>query len=219
MARAATTAASTSTRRTPTSSTRSTRRATSPPMAARRSPASGGHGGDDPQQMWIDPTDSKRMLVGFDQGAIVTLDGGATWSSWYNQSTEQIYHLSTDNSYPVLDLRVRSRTPAPSARGSAATSARSLRWTGVPCRDGSGARSSPDPLDPNVVYASGNGIVKITYPSEQWIDVSPGSIPSLGLRQGDLASRSCGRRGTSASCSRDSSISWPRPTVACTGAS
>src|SRR4029079_2660795 len=39
-------------------------------------------------------------------------------------------------------------------------------------------------LDPNVVYASGNGIVKIRYPSEQWIDVSPGSDPSLGLRAG-----------------------------------
>ena len=45
------------------------------------------------------------MLFGLDQGAIVTLDGGGTWSSWYNQSTEQIYHLSIDNSVPVLGVR------------------------------------------------------------------------------------------------------------------
>ncbi|HWJ13742.1 MAG TPA: hypothetical protein VNS10_08350, partial [Gemmatimonadaceae bacterium] len=60
----------------------------------------GAPGGDDPQQWWFDPTNNQRILAGYDQGAIVTLDGGATWSSWYNQSTEQIYHLSVDNSFP-----------------------------------------------------------------------------------------------------------------------
>src|SRR5204863_3067753 len=60
----------------------------------------GAPGGDDPQQLWIDPTDGSRMLAGYDQGAIVTLDAGQTWSSWYNQSTEQVYHVSTDNSFP-----------------------------------------------------------------------------------------------------------------------
>src|SRR5678810_365757 len=43
----------------------------------------GAPGGDDPQQGWIDPTNGKRMILGYDQGAIVSLDGGATWSSWY----------------------------------------------------------------------------------------------------------------------------------------
>src|SRR5439155_969673 len=57
-------------------------------------------GGDDPQVMWIDPTNGKRMLMGYDQGAIVSFDGGDTWSSWYNQSTEQVYHIATDNSFP-----------------------------------------------------------------------------------------------------------------------
>src|SRR5881392_785957 len=61
----------------------------------------GAPGGDDPQQLWIDPTNGQRMLFGYDQGAIVTLDGGATWSSWYNQSTEQVYHIAVDNSYPA----------------------------------------------------------------------------------------------------------------------
>ena len=38
----------------------------------------GAPGGDDPQQGWIDPTDGKRILLGYDQGAIVSLDGGTT---------------------------------------------------------------------------------------------------------------------------------------------
>ena len=60
----------------------------------------GAPGGDDPQQMWIDPTNGQRIFLGLDQGATITLDGGRTWSLWYNQPTEQVYHLSTDNSYP-----------------------------------------------------------------------------------------------------------------------
>ena len=141
-----------------------------------------GYSGDDPQQMWIDPTDSKRMLVGFDQGAVVTFDAGATWSSWYNQSTEQIYHLSTDNSYPYWIYATQQDAGAIRTRSRGNLGAITpLDWSPVPGWEW--GTIVPDPLDPDVVYASGNGIVKIRYPSEQWIDVSPGSDPSLGLRQ------------------------------------
>src|SRR5256885_7074663 len=58
----------------------------------------------------IDPTNGKRIILGYDQGAIVTLDGGATWSSWYNQSTEQVYHVSTDNSFPYWIYRSEEHT-------------------------------------------------------------------------------------------------------------
>src|SRR5260370_21856328 len=61
----------------------------------------GAPGGDDAQQMWIDPTNRNRILFGYDQGAIVSLDGGGTLSSWYNQSTEQVYHIAVDTSYPA----------------------------------------------------------------------------------------------------------------------
>jgi Uncharacterized protein related to plant photosystem II stability/assembly factor len=40
----------------------------------------------------------------------------------------------------------------------------------------------PDPADPSTVYSSGSGILKITYPSEQWINVSPAQDPALKLR-------------------------------------
>ncbi len=123
--------------------------------------------------MWIDPTDSKRMLVGFDQGAVVTLDAGATWSSWYNQSTEQIYHISTDNSYPYWIYATQQDAGAIRTRSRGNLGAITpLDWSPVPGWEW--GTIVADPLDPNVVYGSGNGIVKITYPSEQWIDVSPG---------------------------------------------
>ena len=138
----------------------------------------GAPGGDDPQQLWIDPTNGQRMLMGLDQGAVVTLDGGATWSSWFNQSTDQIYHITVDNSYPYWvygsqqdagAIRTRSR-----GNQGAVTP---LDWNPVPGWEW--GTTIADPLNPNIVYASGSGIVKISYPSEQWINVSPNVDPQL----------------------------------------
>src|SRR2546430_61176 len=59
----------------------------------------GAPGGDDYQNVWINPTNSDVILLGSDQGAIITVNGGASWSSWYNQSTAQLYHVSADNAF------------------------------------------------------------------------------------------------------------------------
>ncbi len=60
----------------------------------------GAPGGDDYHQLWIYPDDPKRMVLGSDQGAIVSEDGALTWSSWYNQSTAELYHVAADNRFP-----------------------------------------------------------------------------------------------------------------------
>ncbi len=60
----------------------------------------GSPGGDDYHALWIDPADSNRMILGGDQGVLVTLDGAKTWSSWFNQSTAQMYHVVTDHRFP-----------------------------------------------------------------------------------------------------------------------
>jgi len=60
----------------------------------------GAPGGDDNHALWIDPANSNYMIMGSDQGATVSIDGGKSWSSWYNQPTGQFYHLSTDNRWP-----------------------------------------------------------------------------------------------------------------------
>jgi len=60
----------------------------------------GAPGGDDYQNVWINPNNPDIILLGSDQGAIVTVNGGKSWSSWYNQSTAQLYHVSADKTFP-----------------------------------------------------------------------------------------------------------------------
>ena len=141
----------------------------------------GAPGGDDPQQMWIDPTNGKRILLGLDQGAVVSLDGGDTWSSWYNQSTDQIYHLSVDNSSPYWVYGTQQDAGAIRTRIRGNLGAITpLDWN--PVSGWEWGTIVPDPIDPNMVYASGSGILRISYPTEQWINVSPAVDPSRRLR-------------------------------------
>src|SRR5208283_4668472 len=60
----------------------------------------GAPGGDDYHQLWVDPKNSSRMILGTDQGTTVSLNYGKTWSSWFNQPTAQFYHVITDNEFP-----------------------------------------------------------------------------------------------------------------------
>src|SRR5216110_2498759 len=138
-------------------------------------------GGDDPQVMWIDPTNGKRMLMGYDQGAIVSFDGGDTWSSWYNQSTEQVYHIATDNSFPywIYATQQDAGAIATRSRGDLGTIT-PIDWKPVPAWEW--GTILPDPTDPNIVFSSGLSISKISYPSGAWINVGPEQDPSLKLR-------------------------------------
>ena len=60
----------------------------------------GAPGGDDYQNVWINPNNPDVIMLASDQGAIITVNGGKSWSSWYNQSTAQLYHVSADNAFP-----------------------------------------------------------------------------------------------------------------------
>jgi len=60
----------------------------------------GAPGGDDYQNIWINPNDGNTIILTSDQGAIVSVNGGRTWSSWYNQPTAQLYHVNADNAFP-----------------------------------------------------------------------------------------------------------------------
>ncbi len=138
-------------------------------------------GGDDPQVMWIDPTDGKRMLMGYDQGAIVSFDGGDTWSSWYNQSTEQVYHIATDNAFPywIYATQQDAGAIATRSRGDLGTIT-PIDWKPVPGWEW--GTILPDPRDPSVVFSSGLSITKISSPGGAWINVGPEQDPSLKLR-------------------------------------
>ena len=103
----------------------------------------GAPGGDDPHVMWIDPTDPNRILLAGDQGASVSVDGGNTWGSWYNQSTAQIYHIGDRSLVARTGSTDSSRTAARWRCGTAATSATSDRSIGIRRPAGNPATSSP----------------------------------------------------------------------------
>src|SRR5260370_40629405 len=60
----------------------------------------GGAGGDDYHTVWIDATNSLRIMLGVDQGATISLNGGVSWSTWYNQPTGQFYRVAADHRFP-----------------------------------------------------------------------------------------------------------------------
>jgi photosystem II stability/assembly factor-like uncharacterized protein len=60
----------------------------------------GAPGGDDYHTAWVNPANPKIVLLASDQGAVITVNGGRTWSSWFNQPTAQMYHVNTDDRFP-----------------------------------------------------------------------------------------------------------------------
>lgn len=111
----------------------------------------GAPGGDDYQNVWINPTNSDVVFLGSDQGAIVTVNGGRTWSSWYNQSTAQLYHVSADNAFPyrLYSGQQESGSVGIASRGS--DGAISFRdWRPVAAEEY--GYVAPDPLDPDIIY-------------------------------------------------------------------
>jgi photosystem II stability/assembly factor-like uncharacterized protein len=115
----------------------------------------GAPGGEDYQNGWINPDNPDIILLAADQGAVVSLNGGETWSSWYNQSTAQLYHAAADNAFPyrVCSGQQESGSACVSSRGNyGAISIRDWLPVGV---DEYGY-AAPDPLDPDIVYGGRN---------------------------------------------------------------
>ena len=114
-------------------------------------PFKGAPGGDDYQNGWINPNMTDVMLLVADQGAAVSLDKGASWSSWYNQPTAAMYHVMTDNAFPyrVCGGQQDSGSACVDSRGN--DGAITFReWH--PAAVEEYGYAAPDPLDPDVVY-------------------------------------------------------------------
>lgn len=128
--------------------------------------------GDDFHELWIDPTDPQRQALAVDQGTIVTLNGGATWSSWNNQPTAQMYHVSTDNRFPYRVYGSQQDS------GAAALPSRGADHDGITMRafhevaaGGESGMIAPDPNDPDIVY--GGEVDKLDLRTEQVRSVDP----------------------------------------------
>jgi photosystem II stability/assembly factor-like uncharacterized protein len=134
----------------------------------------GAPGGDDYHSLWIDPENPPRMISGVDQGTIITLNGGQTWSTWYNQPTAQFYHVAVDNQWPYWVYGAQQDS------GTAAVVSRS-DYGQITFRDwhpigaGESGYILPDPVNPQIVYGGSTGgeLYRFDTKTGQVQDVSP----------------------------------------------
>lgn len=135
----------------------------------------GAPGGDDYHRIWINPEQPDIMLFAADQGATVTVNGGKTWSSWYNQPTAQLYHISTDNQFPywVYGGQQESGAIGTASRGNGGQI--SFRdWMGVGADEY--AYVAPDPKDPDIIY--GGRVTRFNKKTGQTQNVAPEALRS-----------------------------------------
>ena len=153
-------------------------RCTSPATAARRFTAlKGAPGGDDYHFLWLDPDDTSRMVVASDQGTVVSVDGGKSWTSWFNQPTAQFYHVTTDNQFPYYVYGAQQDS------GTVATTSRS-DYGSITYRDwysigaGESGYIAPDPSDPNTVYGGSTygRLFRFDKRTGQSQDISPTAV-------------------------------------------
>jgi len=135
-------------------------------------PVKGAPGGDDYHQLWIDPRDPNRRILGVDQGAVVSLDGGVTWSSWFNQPTGQFYHVITDSRFPYWVYGAQQDS------GAAGVPSRTDNIDGINLTQfheiapgGESDNVAPDPEDPEVIF--GGRVDKLDLRTGQSQSVAP----------------------------------------------
>ena len=142
-------------------------------------PYRGAPGGDDPQRFWINPKNPNIVMLAGDQGVMISVNGGETWSTWYNQPTAQLYHVNADNAFPyrVCSGQQESGSVCIQSRGD---------YGGVTQRDWTPVAAEeygyvvPDPLDPDIVY--GGKISRFDRRTRQAQNVTPKLFRSADYR-------------------------------------
>lgn len=105
----------------------------------------------DHHDLWIDPLNNERMVIGDDGGAQVSFDAGENWTTYHNQPTAQFYRVTTDNHFPfrIYGAQQDNSTIRISHR-SAGSSISERDWE--PSAGGESAHLAPDPENPDIVY-------------------------------------------------------------------
>jgi photosystem II stability/assembly factor-like uncharacterized protein len=142
----------------------------------------GSPGGDDYQNLWISPDDPRRIALVADQGGIITVNGGATWSSWLNQPTAQLYHVGISDTFPyrICSGQQESGSVCIASRGNdGRITYRDWHPVGVI----EYGYVVPDPLDADIVYGSGRSVVTKTHLSTGQVqDITPIPLKASGTR-------------------------------------
>jgi photosystem II stability/assembly factor-like uncharacterized protein len=139
----------------------------------------GAPGGDDYHSVWVNPNDPKIVLLGSDQGATLSLNGGRSWSSWYNQPTAQMFHAFATDGFPYYVCGGQQES------GSACVSSRGA-WGLVTQRDWHPVGTFEygyvvqDPLHPDTFY--GAKVEKFQERTGQTQEVGPVPMRMKGMR-------------------------------------
>ena len=118
-------------------------------------PFKGSPGGDDYHQLWIYPDDGNRMILGGDQGAVISVDGLSdhpTWSSWLNQSIAELYHVAPDYNVPYWVTGAQQDSGAVRVRSRGKFANITMRDWEPLCAGGESGYTAPDPLRPPIVF-------------------------------------------------------------------
>jgi photosystem II stability/assembly factor-like uncharacterized protein len=136
-------------------------------------PVRGAPGGDDFHTIWFHPENPDVILLAADQGVVISVNGGATWSSWYNQPTAQLYHVSADDRFPywVYGGQQESGSAGVASRGDDGAIT-SRDWHPVAAEEY--GYVAPDPKNPDVVY--GGKLTRYRHSTKEVQDVSPSPL-------------------------------------------
>lgn len=122
----------------------------------------------DHHDLWIDPDDANRMIIGDDGGAQVSNDRGQNWSSYDNQPTAQFYRVTTDNHFPYRIYGAQQdNSTVRIAHRSSGGSIGERDWE--PTAGGESGFIAPDPADPEIVYGGsyGGDLVRVNHRTDQ----------------------------------------------------
>lgn len=141
----------------------------------------GAPGGDDYHYLWINPDNSSYMITASDQGCVVSVDSGQTWSSWYNQPTGQFYSVAVDNQFPykIYSGQQDNGTVGILSRGPyGVIEDRDWHPVGGDERD----YDVPKPDNPDLIFGSGLGghVSRFDDITRQVTEVSPWPVSSYG---------------------------------------
>jgi photosystem II stability/assembly factor-like uncharacterized protein len=144
----------------------------------------------DNHALWIDPTNPKRLMNGNDGGGTISIDGGDTWTTVYNQPTAQFYHVTTDNRFPYyLYGAQQDNTTVAIASASAEGAIDRPDWYAV--GGGESGYIAPDPTDPEIVYAGsyGGDISRHDHRTGEEQAINPWPVNPIGWAAGDVKHR------------------------------
>lgn len=117
-----------------------------------------GEGGwvhSDHHALWINPNNTNQLYLGTDGGVYLSLDRGATWMFVQNLPVGQFYHVDHDMNDPYRvfgGLQDNGSWVAPSSTPGGVSNG---DWKAI--YGGDGFWVTPDPTDPNIVYAESQG--------------------------------------------------------------